>query len=165
MIIINGKGGSGKDTFVEFVQDHLQERNICCGNVSSVREIKTIATDYFGWNGEKTTFWRRLLSDLKDLQTQSNDGPYRFLLKQWAWHLDQGCSCFFHIREPEEIERFKNTTNAMTLLICRDTGIEEYGNRGDDEVDDYEYDVVIHNNGTLDELRLLALDFSNRYYL
>ena len=47
IVIINGYGGSGKDTFVEFVSKYNKVYNF-----SSVDKVKEIAK-LIGWNGKK----------------------------------------------------------------------------------------------------------------
>ena len=48
VIIINGTGGSGKDTFVEFCAEFARVTNI-----SSVDPAKAAAKVLVGWEGEK----------------------------------------------------------------------------------------------------------------
>ena len=48
VIIINGTGGSGKDTFVEYCSEFAKVTNI-----SSVDKVKEAAKILVGWNGEK----------------------------------------------------------------------------------------------------------------
>ena len=71
---------------------------------------------------------------------------------------------FIHVREPKEIERLKIALNANTLLIKNDNIMSEFGNHADDMVENYEYDYVITNNGTLQDLEKSAkifVDFIN----
>ena len=67
---------------------------------------------------------------------------------------------FVHCREPEEIAKFVKEMNAITLLIRR-TAIEtnEQSNHADAEVFNYDYDYVVENNGTLEELEESAITF------
>ena len=51
VFIINGSGGVGKDTFVEFVSD-----NFSTMNVSSVDKVKEVAR-VVGWSGGKSEPW------------------------------------------------------------------------------------------------------------
>ena len=67
IIIINGTGGSGKDTFVEFVSKYNKVLNF-----SSVDKVKEIAK-LIGWTGAKEEKDRKFLSDLKKLTTDYND--------------------------------------------------------------------------------------------
>ena len=59
IIVINGTGGSGKDTFVEYVSKYAKVYNF-----SSVDKVKEIAK-LIGWTGTKTDKDRKFLSDLK----------------------------------------------------------------------------------------------------
>ena len=85
VFIINGSGGVGKDTFVEFVEmiptfEFIGEnenstvwfKNFEIKNYSSVSKVKEIAK-IIGWNGEKTERDRKFLSDLKLLTTKYKD--------------------------------------------------------------------------------------------
>lgn len=62
---------------------------------------------------------------------------------------------FLHVREPEEIERLKRElgSNCRTLLVRR-KGIsgQLLGNRSDDEVETFQYDVVLENDSDLKAL-------------
>ena len=60
IIIINGTGGSGKDTFVEFVSKYSKVFNF-----SSVDKVKEVAR-VIGWSGTKSEKDRKFLSDLKN---------------------------------------------------------------------------------------------------
>ena len=60
---------------------------------------------------------------------------------------------FLHIREPEEIKRAVKEFNAKTILIIRNSVRHITSNIGDKNVFDYEYDFVIENNGTIEELK------------
>ena len=66
---------------------------------------------------------------------------------------------FIHTREPEEIKRFKDDYGAVTLLIKKNDVVENFSNTSDKNVDNYEYDFIIENNGTLEELEQKAIDF------
>ena len=59
IVIINGTGGSGKDTFIDFVKKHAKVVNV--SSVDFVKEVATLA----GWQGEKSKEARKFLSDLK----------------------------------------------------------------------------------------------------
>ena len=158
--IINGTGGVGKDTFIDFIEEYLfHNTGYYVSNISSVDGIKEIARFNFGYKGEKTTEWRKSLSDLKDIQTRMCNGPFYFMLEEWRLNneRDSGFS-FFHIREPEEIEKFKTETGAKTILIKRN-GFKTTGNHADENVEKYEYDYIIENNGSLCEFRDAAENF------
>jgi hypothetical protein len=67
---------------------------------------------------------------------------------------------FIHCREPKEIQRLKETFNAVTVLVRREL-VEKYeqSNGADSGVFDYKYDVTIDNNGDIPELHAKACLF------
>lgn len=148
-IIINGVGGCGKDTLVELASGYHKVKNI-----SSITPVKEIAT-HCGWNGEKTDEARKFLSDLKKLLTEYNEFPMQYLLKEQEEFLSSDDELLFvHIREPQEIEKFKKTSKTLTyalLVLPRDELKNKvYGNKSDDEVNNYDYDLVFANDKPLD---------------
>jgi hypothetical protein len=151
--VINGQGGSGKDSFIKMVDRYYLDKVI---NVSSVDPIKWLAK-YGDWDGGKTDKDRKFLSDLKKLFIDYNDLPLRFLTMQMKL-LHEDSIIFMHVREGSEIDKMKAVEPAIkTVLIDRQ--VEEKGNDSDDMVYDYEYDYVIDNNGSLEDLDEAAITF------
>ena len=157
-IVINGKGGVGKDTLCRFAAERYKTEN-----VSSITPIKEIAS-LCGWQGEKTDRARKFLSDLKALTAEYNDFPTNYLAERYrAFLSSDGELLFVQIREPEEIRKFVNATggNAKTLLIRGGDRFDRtaYGNASDDGVEDYPYDFVFVNDRPLEETREAFLAF------
>ncbi len=149
VVIINGKGGVGKDTLCDFAKKMYKVKNI-----SAITPIKEIAYAN-GWNGEKNAKSRKFLADLKQLFVEYNDLPVQYLLSQYHEFLKSKENILFvHIREGEEIDKFKKEIEipCITLLITRDMpGNELWGNSADDNVEQYQYDYVYNNEGNLKE--------------
>ena len=159
IFIINGSGGVGKDTFCEKC-GHYTDVKV----VSSIDLVKHFATE-MGWSGQKTPRDRRFLSDLKDLLTAYNDLPFKDI-KQKVNEFKQDTDnmfLFIHIREPEEIERAKKEFGAHTVLVVNDNVLGIYSNHADGRVLEYDYDDVIDNSGTLEELEHEAKRFVERW--
>lgn len=153
--IINGYGGVGKDTFVDFVSKYLKVMN-----VSSIDPIKEVAKQ-LGWNGKKDEKSRKFLSDLKDLSIEYNNFPFNYIGQQIInFYSSDSEIMFIHIREPEEIEKVVSAFRCNTLLI-RNMDIPIFQNHADDNVLIYNYDEVIMNTGTLDKLEEQAEEFVN----
>lgn len=155
VVIINGNGGTGKDTLCEFCSEFTKVLNI-----SSVDKIKT-AAQVLGWNGGKTEEDRLFLADLKFLSSKYNDNPYNYIKSKIEYFKDHPLFrlMFIHIREPLEIERVKKDFDCKTLLIQNPNVADIKSNDADANVYNYTYDYVIKNNGTLIDLKNKAYDF------
>lgn len=161
VFIINGSGGVGKDTFVNLISNNfLDVECTTVINFSSVDKVKEIAKK-IGWDGKsKTEKDRKLLSDLKLLCTKYNDLPFNSMdEKVYNFNKSDSSMLFLHIREPEEIERAKKSFNAKTILIKRDSIKHITSNIADENVFNYNYDIIINNNGTITELENKAIKF------
>ena len=172
VVIINGKGGCGKDTFVTMCRDVLGITKIL--NISTVDYVKEVAK-HCGWDGTKTPENRKFLSDLKDLLTEWDDIPFKKVcqdVKAWqdVWIASgeyNKAVVFIHCREPKEIDKLVKEFeqyDATTLLIRR-TAAEsvEQINHADNQVLDYAYDYTIYNDSTLSWLRNEAVVFLRDY--
>lgn len=153
IVIINGTGGSGKDTFVKFVSEYT---NVV--NFSSVDKVKEVAA-VGGYNGGKTEKDRKFLSDLKALFEAYNDMPFRSMAEVVDKFRETDDEILFlHIREPENIARAVNEFGAKSLLVKR-VGLENIAsNYSDASVDNYDYDFRVEND-TLENLREQAILF------
>lgn len=157
IFIINGSGGCGKDTFVELFSKHYGPDKVW--NYSSVDKVKRIAKE-IGWTGAKTEKDRKFLSDLKLLTTAYNDMPMEDLKEKVKEFYDsQAEILFLHIREPEEIEKAVKEFNAETILIRRDWVPQITSNMADANVYNYNYDITIYNNGTLEDYENISKKF------
>ncbi|MBS6546937.1 MAG: hypothetical protein KH319_06125 [Butyricicoccus pullicaecorum] len=150
--IINGVGGAGKDTVCELAAERYRVQN-----VSSITPIVEIAK-FAGWDGVKTPASRRLLARLKEVFTEYNDLSFSYCMEQLAaFRAGNAQILFVHIREPEEIERFRKAAgeNCRTLLVRRPSleARGQLGNRADDSVEEYQYDEILVNDGTVEQLR------------
>ncbi len=157
LIIINGKGGVGKDTLCDFAARHYEVRN-----VSSITPIKEIAAAN-GWKGEKTPEARKFLADLKEVFTRYNDLPTRYLLDQYRQFVaGEERLMFAHIREGGEIDKLKRQIPGacITLLVKRSgDGPEQWGNASDDDVENYRYDYTYENSRPLAEAEVDFMNF------
>ncbi len=163
VIIINGKGGSGKDTVCDIVGKHYKT-----WTVSSITVVKEAART-LGWAGGKDPADRKFLADLKFLSTAYNDMPFKTLMAKYGMFKDYTSDeiLFVHISEPEEIEKFRQAVmkdggDVTTLLIRTDRTKEPYGNMADDGVDNYQYDHVFQNDFPIEELEDRFMEYFNR---
>lgn len=160
-IVINGRGGVGKDTLCD-----IAAKVYNTVNVSSITPIKKIAEEN-GWKGEKTPEARKFLAELKRIFTEYNDLPNRYVLAEYdAFLRDPEKQLFFvHIREGEQIKRFVTASkcfeggHCVTLLVTSERCKGTYGNSSDDMVEDYDYDYTFANDGTLSQAKVEFLNF------
>ena len=154
VILINGTGRSGKDTFIGFCDEMVP-----CFNISAVDKVKE-AGAILGWNGAKTEKDRKFFSDLKMLSIAYSDHPYQYSTEQIELFQSdpQYALMFLHCREPEEIKRFEEL-GCITLLVTNsNVGIIE-SNESDANVLDFKYDHYVDNSRSLKHLEAKAHAF------
>lgn len=154
--ITNGVGGCGKDTFAEFLSEF-----VTVFKYSSIDKVKEIA-ELCGWDGGKTERDRKFLSDLKCLTTEYSDMAFKDLQEEVHWFRQnpQNKVMLIDIREPAEIARAVEEFGAETILIINPNIPHINSNMADKNVYEYEYDWIIKNTGTLEDLREKAREFA-----
>lgn len=159
VIVINGRGGVGKDTLCDIVAKHYPTIDI-----SAITPYKVVAQQ-LGWKDtDKSNRARKFLSELKRISIEYNDYPNDYLFANWKSFMQSNYSVMFvHIREPEEINKFKRwvAPNAKTLLIESDRVPRKFGNDSDDKVSLYDYDYVYVNDKPLEEVEEDFMQFFN----
>lgn len=155
IFIINGSGGVGKDTFVDFCKKYCDVKNI-----SSVDKVKEAARVLTGWDGTKDDKSRKLLVDLKQLGIEYNDAPFKYIVDSAKeFENSEHDVMFIHIREITEIEKTKKATGAKTILVTNKNVPMITSNESDKNVLNYQYDYYIRNDGTLEDLDNIAKEF------
>ena len=153
IIVINGQGGCGKDSFVSYCG--YEDEGIY--SFSMVDGVKC-AAEQLGWLGGKELADRKFLSDLKDLSAEYSDYPFRSVLnsvmsaiQRYKWYSNSKNEfiCFIHARELDDIDRWVYDYGARALIIRRPEIEGTYGNHADDDVFEVEYDYEIWNDGDL----------------
>ena len=158
VFVINGSGGVGKDTVVEFCGKYVKVKN-----VSAVDKIKE-AAKLLGWQGTKEDKDRKMLSDLKQLSIDYNDGPTQYIIGEYNKFMDSDEDIMFvHIREPWEIKKLVEHIGCHTLLIKSNRVERIVTNKSDASVFDYDYDEIINNDGSIKELEDLVKEFLIKY--
>lgn len=174
IVVINGSSDVGKDTFANFCADYVDYY----ANISTIDFTKMLARKC-GWKGTTTDTDRKFLSDLKQLLVDYDDIPFKMVLKEVnRRHLEiiqttnllqldsagQKSIVFIRCKEPEEIDKLVKHFNAVSLLLTR-KGIEvNPTNEADARVLDYNYQFVLGNDGTLDDLKVLAKTFVEKIF-
>lgn len=162
IIVLNGVARSGKDTLAHFIEDRHDGDVI---HHSTVSTIKRMSYAFFGVDPHiKTNRERKLWSDLKDLWTEYCDGPYNEIVHRASVFASLELSgrlknpiMICHIREPEEISKVVAMApshfggKCITILVER-PGVEIPDNHADQNVADFEYDIVLKNDGSIQDL-------------
>lgn len=147
IIVINGQGTVGKSTFVSLCHE-IDPRVIETSTIDFVKEIALQA----GWNGVKDQKGRRLLSDIKDALERYNNIPNKKIDEFIESHPDS--VIFVNVREPYNIQYYKDKYNAIAILVTNPNTKQVQGNHADENVYDYKYyDFNIRNEGTVAELK------------
>ena len=138
VIIMNGKGGVGKDYLVDILRTKYNVKL-----VSSVDMIK-MAAKILGCDIEKKSdVDRAFLSDLKKLSSKYYDHPVKFMVKEFDNFINKEDFqiLVYMIREENEILRMnhilvfdKEFKNINNILITNSNINKTYGNSSDDEV-------------------------------
>lgn len=158
VVIVNGKPGAGKTTFETMCLGLGKAKCYICSSIDYIKDIARTC----GWDGEKSPENRKFLSDLKDLLTTWNDIPMKKIHERIEYiqaafsdneDLLDDVIIFVDVREPNEIQRIKDYYGAATLLVTRDEADRiPSNNHADNDVYNFEYDIIIENNGSLDDL-------------
>lgn len=132
---------------------------------SYVSNSKEAAMEYFGWGGGKTERDRKFLADLNTLSSEYNDQPFKDVKSLVDDFLDNDLDdeykfLFIDAREISAIDRMKQAFNAKTVFVIRN-GVEAIrSNHADAQTaENYDYDYIIENNGSLDSLKNRAREF------
>lgn len=161
IIAMNGSGRVGKGSFVAACKHYLQEVQY----VSYVDYVRYKIAPLLGYLGGKTERDRKFLSDLQDISSEYNDYPYFRLdnMIQYFFKTTRGSAVLFiDIREPNIIKRVVDDYGAKTVLLRRTDAPNIKGNHADAEVENYDYDFYIDNNGSLEDLQEKAKEFCEK---
>lgn len=153
--VINGYAGSGKDTFVEFVSYFGKTMNI-----SSVDKVKEAAF-ILSTENQKDEKYRKFLSELKKLSDEYYNSSDNYIHKKVLEFIkSDNIFMFVHIREPENIEKFCRKYNAISILVKNENVKSITSNESDKNVENYNYDIIIDNSGSVIDLLDCAKKFA-----
>lgn len=166
IFIINGCGRSGKDTFVHMCKDAMMGTMYCVENISSIDTVRKMLKKTFCYNpDDKSDEARKMLSDIKK-SIEEYDGSITTEMinksKLFKYDISNDSSLFIHIREPESISHYKDRylDPAVKTILIRNPNITPIeSNDSDKFVEDYHYDLIIDNDGSLEEFKSKAEHF------
>lgn len=179
IFVLNGMGGSGKDTFFNFF-----DKVIPSLKYSSIDLVKECAT-FMGWDNDKSNKGRMLLCRMKKLFTEYNDAPFKDIMEFAddfirGLYESENIKCIFvDIREPDEIKRFVDAVKekisftkpfpnefiVKTILVENDNIEKIESNPSDANVYFYNYDIRVNNNLRLENLESSAYDLAEYLFV
>ena len=148
VFIVNGKPRAGKDTFAMILNRYMDVYKY-----SAVTKVKEIAT-LCGWDGQKEERDRKFLHELKMLTSEYSDMSYQDVVNEIEKYRNGEIEAdvfVVDVREPEDIKRLVEEVGAITVFIENDNVPAITSNAADANVENFEYDFVIPNNGTMKE--------------
>jgi hypothetical protein len=148
-------GGSGKDTWASLLNKYIPTLKY------SIVDLPKEAAKVLGWDGGKTEKDRRFLSDIMDLSTDYNDAPFKDVLSLVTVFKNnkdytEYKALIIDMRDPKDIARAVETFGAETILIRNPNVKKIESNHADRDVENYKYDYIIENDGTLEQLERVA---------
>ena len=151
-LCISGKAASGKTTAAQVICEEFLAESFAFGD-----GVKRVALE-LGWDGKKDTRGRKLLQDIGRVGREYSSDLWVNKSIQQAksyapWPKDSIC-IFSDCRYPNEIARVKQEMyNVITMRIERDD-VELLKDDSETSLDNYgNWDVVVENNGSLEEFR------------
>ena len=155
IFVQNSVGGSGKDTWASLLNKYIPTYKY------SIVDLPKEAAKVLGWDGGKTEKDRKFLSDVMDLSTDYNDAPFKDVLSlvtdfKNSKDFDECDVLIIDMRDPKDIARAVETFGAETILIRNPNVRKIESNHADANVENYEYDYIIENDGTLEQIERVA---------
>lgn len=168
VICISGKAGSGKDTFACMLKNELEAsgKQVLITHYADL--VKYTCATYFNWDGQKDEKGRSLLQYIGTdrVRTNSPDFWVNFVASIITIFADRWDVVLIpDTRFENEIEvlryhdlnpitvRIERQNSQINLINSQMTHISETA------LDDYKFDYVVRNDGSVDDLRGIAINF------
>ncbi len=157
IVILNGYATAGKNSFVDFCSKYANVHHY-----SYVDYARNVVAPLCGYTGGKTEKERNFLADLNDILIKYYDLPYRNIrsvAKNFLYNDEENGILFIDIREPKAIKRACDEFKAVSVFVDNNNVERITSNHADANVRNYEYDYIIDNDGTLEQLEESAKTF------
>lgn len=150
IIALNGMATCGKTTIAKMISRYVATKNI-----SSIDPYRNIPYMLGFEEGDKGEEYRFMLSKIKELSIDLNDYPLQYVSEKIeGFYEDDSLEILLvDIREVEEIAKLKLKYPELITLLVRNSNVKQLtSNDSDRYVEDYPYQHIIDNSGTLEEL-------------
>lgn len=162
VFILNGFATCGKDTFVKAVSKYTTVAHFSI--VDPIRHIMHTLPRGVGVDlKNKDEKLRKLTSDLKLALEEFSDYPYREVKAFLEGVLNNYSCVFVDMREKQDIERLKKDYDAKVVFVENKRVTQITSNVADAKIGENPYDILIKNNGTLEELEIEAKRFVEQH--
>lgn len=164
LIGINGKISSGKDTAAQLIQELFPEMNFEIKKYAGkLKQIASLLTGIEQSNFESQEFKKTYLGDewgmtVRDLLQRLGTEAMRNGLHENVWvnalfstFNNQSNWIVTDVRFPNEYEAIKNLGGVLIRITRPGTDIGTH--ISETALDDFEFDIEIANNGTIEDLR------------
>lgn len=163
IFILNGNATCGKDTFADIVGKYTKTFHYSI--VSPIKNLIQDSSDVTGVNFQnKNEKLRKLISDIKLAYEEYNDLPYRKTVETIESIKDKYDCIFVDMREKSDIERLRANYEVKILLIENTRAPRITTNVADANIYKCPYDLIIENNGTLEDLERTAKEFVELFF-
>lgn len=157
-VIINGLPRSGKDTFAGLVAHRLLTRGHRGANVSSIDPVRMMLSNYGISTSAKTPEDRALLAEVGAAIEKHSGARTQYCFDAV---MRNNAVTFVHMREHDLIEKLRARLIDMRvpvyrLLMVSDRAETDASNDPDRFAERGFYDCVVHNDGTIRDLDILA---------
>ena len=170
---ISAKARHGKDTAGAMIAEYLESKGKRVLITHFADLVKFVCTKFFGWNGDKDEAGRTLLQYIGTDVIGAKQPDYwanfivdilKFFENEWDYVLIPDC------RYPIEVETMKENFDTVVLRIERpdfESNLTEEQKKHASEVmmDNYDFDVVLLNNGSLESFNNKMKWFTDNYLL
>lgn len=169
VICISAKARHGKDTSAEILKDifEAQGKKVLITHYADL--VKYVCKTFFNWNGEKDSYGRTLLQTVgtdiignqqKDFWVNFIISIIKFFPDEWDIILIPDC------RYTIEYELMRDNFDTVLLRIERpgfDNGLSaaQKVHASETALDEYNFDTIIYNSGSLEELRDKLTEYAN----
>lgn len=175
IIMVGGKSHSGKGTFSQNLEKLLKQtdKNIIRCSLSTY--IRDITKNDFYWNGKDTTEARQFMGEVYRLATELIY-PYHMARRVWERDIlpnlkDDNIVIIESLREKNNLDYFQQLkeqgliNKIVTIKVIRpdysDIKESQQKHVSETDLDNYEFDHYIYNDGTIEDLHIKAINLLN----
>ena len=170
---ISAKARHGKDTAAELLKEYLEGKGSSVLIIHFADLLKFICQQFFGWNGVKNEAGRSLLQYIGTNVVGAKKPEYwaefivdflKLFENEWEYVLIPDC------RYPVEVATLSKDFDTCVLRVERpnfESGLtdEQKKHPSEVEMDNYHFDAILYNDGSLEEFSEKVVWFADNFLL